>query len=241
MTSPIAEAYKMLRTNIQMEIFKGSMQNKIILISSSGPEEGKSITCANLAIAMAQAGNRVLLLDADLRRTSIYRIFGFNKKEAGLTDILRGTTQIEPTIKTFSDLLMGELGLDKTLSYPGIDSLSILLAGSAPHLPSELLGTKEMDDILETLKSKYDVIVIDSPPILAVADPVILASYVDCVILVYKVGKTARNAIMRAKMQLEGVNAPLRGVVLNNISREVEMRSAYYYHYKYYGEKKEKA
>jgi len=240
MASPISEAYKILRTNIQMEIFKGSMQNKIILVSSSGPEEGKSITCANLAIAMAQAGDRVLLIDADLRRTSVYKIFGLSKKETGLADILRGSVEVDATVKTFSDLLMGELGLDKTLSYPGIDNLNILLAGSIPQMPSELLGSEEMRNLLESLKSKYDIILIDSPPILAVTDPVILAPQADTVILVYKVGKTARNAIMRAKVQLEAINAPCKGVILNNISREVEMRSAYYYHYKYYGEKKEK-
>jgi Mrp family chromosome partitioning ATPase len=238
--SPIAEAYKILRTNIQMDIFKGSMQNKIILISSAGPEEGKSITCANLAIAMAQTGNRVLVIDADLRRTSMYRIFGLNKSDHGLADILRKTAELDETVKTFSDLLIGNLILDKALHYPGIDNLNILLAGSIPHLPSELLSSNDLNALLETLKAEYDVILIDSPPVLAVADAIILASRVDAVILVYKVGKTARNAIMRAKVQLEAVNAPCKGIILNNISREVEMRSAYYYHYKYYGEKKEK-
>lgn len=240
-TSPITEAYKILRTNIQMEVFKGSMQNKVILISSSGPEEGKSITCANLAIAMAQTGNRVLLLDADLRRTSIYRIFGFSKKDAGLSDILRNTVEAKQVIKTLPDLLMSNLGVDKTLTCLGIDNLNILLAGSISNLPSELLSSKEMLSLLGDLRSKYDIIIIDSPPILAVADPVIIASYVDAVILVYKVGKTARNAIMRAKIQLEAVNAPCSGIILNNISRAVELRSShYYYHYKYYGEKAER-
>jgi capsular exopolysaccharide synthesis family protein len=222
-----------------MEIFKGSMQNKTILISSAGPEEGKSITCANLTLAMAQTGSRVLLIDSDLRRTSVYKIFGFNKKDTGLSDILRNSVQINPTIKTFSDLLTNKVDVDKMLTYPGIDNLNILLAGTIPNLPSELLSSKEMDGLLETLKSKYDIIVIDSPPVLAVADPIILARRADAVILVYKVGKTARNAIMRAKVQLEAVNAPFKGIILNNISREVELGSTYYYHYKYYGEKKE--
>jgi tyrosine-protein kinase Etk/Wzc len=236
--SPVLEAYKILRTNIQMDIFKGTMQNKSILISSAGPEEGKSITCINLAIAMAQAGNRVLLIDADLRRTSIYRIFGFSKESPGLTDILRKTTPIGQAIKTFSDLLMCNLGIEQTLTFPGIDNLNILLAGTLPNLPSELLSSKEIDSVLKAFKNKYDVVVIDTPPVLAVADTLILAPHVDAVILVYKVGKTAKNAIMRAKAQLEAVNAPCKGVVLNNISRQVEMRSEYYYHYKRYDQKK---
>jgi len=236
--SPVLEAYKILRANILMDVFKGTMQNKSILISSAGPEEGKSITCVNLAIAMAQAGNRVLLIDADLRRTSIYRIFGFGKENLGLTDILRKTTPIEPVIKTFSDLLMCGLAIEETLAFPGIDNLNILLAGTLPNLPSELLSSKEINSLLETLKNKYDVVLVDTPPILAVADTLILAPHVDAVILVYKVGKTAKNAIMRAKAQLEAVNAPCKGVVLNNISRQVEMRSEYYYHYKRYGDKK---
>lgn len=233
-SSPVFEAYRILRTNIQTEVFKEKIQGKILLFSSSGPEEGKSITIANLAIAMAQGGLRTLLIDGDMRRSIIHSIFGI-KSEPGLCNVLRGTVEYKDAIRTITDILMGEAGFDEMLKTPGLDNLNILAAGSLPMVPAELLASPEMTTLLEESRDKYDVILIDSPPVLAVADPIILASKTDGVILVYRVGKTARSVLSRAKTQLVESGAQVKGIVLNNISPEIEMRYGYYYHYKYYG------
>lgn len=233
-SSPIFEAYRILRTNIQTEVFKEKIQGKILLFSSSGPEEGKSITISNLAIAMAQGGLRTLLIDGDMRRSVIHSIFGI-KSEPGLCNVLRGTVKYKDAIRTITDLLMGEIGFDETLKTPGLDNLNILTGGSLPMIAAELLASPEMMTLLEELRNKYDLILIDSPPVMAVADPVILASKTDGVVLVYRVGKTARSVLSRAKTQLVESGVQVKGVVLNNISPEIEMRYGYYYHYKYYG------
>ena len=235
-TSPIFEAYRMLRTNIQNEIFKDKEgQGKIILLSSSGPEEGKSITISNLAIAMAQGGIRTLLIDADMRRSTIHKIFGLENKEPGLCDVLRGSHKVEDVIRRFTDFLMGELGPEEALKVPGLDNLHILTSGSIPAMPAELLSSSDMDALLRTLRDKYDLILIDTPPILAVADTTIIADKTDGVILVYRVGKIARSVLMRTKTQLIESGAKVKGIILNNISLAIEMRYSYYYQYKYYG------
>ncbi len=233
-SSPAFEAYRILRTNIQIEVFKEKIQGKILLFSSSGPQEGKSITISNLAIALAQGGLRTLLVDADLRRPEIHNIFGI-KKEPGLCNLLRETIEFEDAVRTFADILTGEIGFNETLKIPGLDNLNILPCGSFSMLPAELLASSEMETLLQKLRDKYDLILIDCPPVMAVADAVILASKTDGVILVYRVGKTAKSVLFRTKTQLVGSGAQVKGIVLNNMSPEMEMRYGYYYHYKYYG------
>jgi capsular exopolysaccharide synthesis family protein len=224
----------MLRTNIQTEVFKEKIQRKILLLSSSGPEEGKSITIANLSIAMAQGGLRTLLIDGDMRRAVVHKIFGM-KNEPGLCNVLRGTIDSKDAIRTFADILTSEIGFDEALKIPGLDNLNILVSGSLPLSPAELLGSPEMATLLAKLRDSYDIILIDSPPVLAVADANILAPNVDGVILVYRVGKTARSLLYRTKTQLVESGAQVKGVVLNNISPQIEMHYGYYYYYKYYG------
>jgi len=235
-SSPAFEAYRILRTNIQAEVFKKEeMKRKILLLTSAGPEEGKSITISNLAISMAQGNLRTLLIDADMRRSVIHNIFGLKDKDPGLSNVLRGAVKLENTIRTFADILMGDLGFDEALKLPGLDNLNILTSGSLPTLPAELLSSPEMAKLLEYLKDKFDIILIDSPPVMAVADAAILASKADATILVYRVGKTARAVLARSKTQLTESGGLVKGIILNNISPEIEMRYGYYYHYKYYG------
>ncbi len=244
-SSPVFEAYRILRTNIRTEVFKKEeMKGKVLLFSSAGPEEGKSITVSNLSISMAQGNLRTLLIDADMRRSVIHSIFGIKDKDPGLSNVLRGGgVNPENAIRTFADILMGDLGFDEALKLPGLDNLSILTSGSAPTLSAELLGSQEMANLLDNLRERFDIILIDSPPILAVADASILASKVDGVILVYRVGKTSRSVLARSKMQITESGGLVKGIILNNISPEIELRYGYYYHYKYYGkyytEKKE--
>ena len=232
--SPIFEAYRILRTNIQVEVFKDKIQGNILLLTSSGPEEGKSITTSNLAIVFAQAGFRTLLIDADMRRSTIHSAFGLKNKEPGLSDVLKGIVKPEEAIRKFTDILMGVIGIDGVLKVPGLDNLNILTSGSSSTLTTELLSSKEMAAMLKRLRGMFDLILIDSPPVMAVADATVVASETDGVVLVYRVGKTARSVLLRTKSQLLGSGVQVKGLVLNNISAELEMRYNYYYNYKYY-------
>jgi tyrosine-protein kinase Etk/Wzc len=232
--SPIFEAYRILRTNIQVEVFKEKIQNNILLLTSSGPEEGKSITVSNLSIAFAQAGFRTLLIDADMRRSTIHSTFGLQHKEPGLSDVLKGTIKPEAAIRKFTDILMGVIGIDGALKVPGLDNLNILTSGSATTLTTELLSSKEMAAMLKRLRGMFDLILIDSPPVMAVADATVVAPETDGVILVYRIGRTARSVLLRTKTQLLSAGVNVKGLILNNISAELEMRYNYYYNYKYY-------
>jgi len=234
-SSPIFEAYRILRTNIQNEVFKGKEKGKILLFTSSEPMEGKSITASNLAIAMAQCNLRTLLIDADMRRSVIHKIFGLKRKEPGLSDILSGAIKIEEGIRNITDILMGDIGFTDAMKLPGLDNLNILTSGSSTNSPAELLQSSKIAPFLESLRERFDIIIIDSPPVLAVADTAILAPKLDGVILIYRVGSTSRHLINRSKMHLMEVGASVKGIVLNNLSPQIEMRYGYYYHYKHYG------
>ena len=233
-SSAVFEAYRILRTNIQTQVFKEKIQRKIILFTSSGAEEGKSITISNLAIAMAQGGLRTLLIDGDMRRATLHKIFGM-KNEPGLSNVLGGTIDSKDAIRTLADILTGEMGFDEALNIPGLDNLNILVSGSIPVNSVELLASPEMAALLAKLRDSYDIILIDSPPALVVADATILAPKVDGVILVYRVGKVPKALIYRAKTQLIESGAQVKGIVLNNISPQLEMRYGYNYYYQGYG------
>jgi len=216
--SPVTEAYRTLRTNLQFALPNKNGCNTI-LFSSATPQEGKSTSLTNLAVIWAQAGKKTLIMSCNLRHPSVYKIFGI-KKKPGITDILAGT-----------------ITWREALQDPGIDNLRILAAGPYPPNPSELLQSQEFDELLAELRQEFDIILFDSPPILPVTDAAIIASKVDAVVLVYFVGKAAREALLRAKMQLENVNANIIGIVLNDIKAEGKLAYTYYYHYqyKYYG------
>lgn len=235
--SSIFESYRMLYTNLRLDGFGGVMKNKIVQITSSSPEEGKTITSVNLAIAAAQEGAKTLLIDTDLRKSVIHKIFGFNK-EPGFTDLLLGSAELKNSLRGVVDILAAKaIDSDRLIKIPGIDNLSILTSGTPTMNVTQLLNSPALIALLRNLRQDFDVIFMDSPPTLAVSDPFAIASQVDGVILVYRVGKTSRDAISRIKVQLEGVNASIKGVVLNNISPDVKIYSTYYYHYKYYDDK----
>ncbi|HEU4963698.1 MAG TPA: CpsD/CapB family tyrosine-protein kinase [Bacilli bacterium] len=209
--SPIAEAFRTLRTNIQ---FAGvSKDLRTMMVTSSGPGEGKSTTIANLAIVSAQAGKKVLLIDADLRKPTVHRTFNVSNR-TGLTNMLIGQAEYGDCIRE-----TGQIRLD------------VISSGPIPPNPAELLGSQRMKDLLEQLKEHYDMIYIDTPPILAVTDAQLLASHVDGVVLVLSAGKVLRDHAKKAKALLNNVGANVVGAVLNN--KKVESESYYYY---YYGE-----
>jgi len=222
--SPVAEAYRSLRTNLQFS--KVDHKLRTILVTSAGPKEGKSTSATNLAIALSQAGQKVVLVDADLRRPVVHSIFGISKEE-GLTNYLMEAIPYEKLIKdTF------------------LDNMKIITSGVLPPNPSELLASKKMENMLDRLKNDFEMVVIDSPPVIAVTDAAILSTKVDGTILVVASGQTNKDALARAKTQLESVDSVLLGTLLNGVNVEGMYGSYYYYYYHHYyskpGQKKKK-
>ncbi|MCS7261117.1 MAG: polysaccharide biosynthesis tyrosine autokinase, partial [Anaerolineae bacterium] len=211
--SSIAEAYRTLRTNIQFSTL--DKPARTLLVTSPSTLEGKSVTSANLAVSMAQAGFKTVLIDADLRRPAQHKIFGL-PNQSGLTNALLQT---------------GEPSLDGHLQTTGIENLRVLTSGPIPPNPAELLGSAKMQALLQRLKEEYDVVIFDSPPALAVTDASVLATRVDGVVLVTDSGNTRRDMVVRARDTLRKVGANLLGGVVNRLSPR---SGGYYYHYYYY-------
>jgi protein-tyrosine kinase len=204
----ISEQYRTIRTNIQFSSVDESIRT--ILVTSSGPEEGKSTTVANLAVVFAQQGKKVLLIDADLRKPTVHYTFQLDNT-TGLTNVLTKQTQLQKAAVT-------------TL----VDNLSVLSSGPIPPNPAELLGSKAMEDMLEAALEQYDIVIFDTPPVLAVTDAQILANRCDGTILVIGSGKTQIEPAMKSKELLLSSKGKLLGVVLN---RKNAKDSQYYYYY----------
>jgi capsular exopolysaccharide synthesis family protein len=200
--SPASEAFRTLRTNIQFSSLDKPVRT--ILVTGVDAGEGKSTTLANLAVVMAQGGKRVVVVDCDLRRPTLHKVFGL-AGEPGLT-----TAILEKT---------GHAASQKT----AVEGLSLVASGPLPPNPSELLGSHRFEEILAALVNEADIVLLDAPPIVAVSDAAVLASKVDGVILVVSAGKTKRDLARRAKSLLEKVNAHILGVVLNNAPVERNM------------------
>ncbi|HWR09192.1 CpsD/CapB family tyrosine-protein kinase [Sporomusa sp.] len=211
--SPIAEAYRTMRTNIQFAKIDGDM--RVIMFTSAGPGEGKSTTTANTAVAMAQSGKKVIIVDCDLRKPVQHKIF--SKKNRGITNIL------------VEDCSVAEL-----IQNTDIDNLQVLTSGPIPPNPSELLGSAKMREIIECLKELADIIIIDAPPTVAVTDACVLAPSVDGILLVLAAGQIRPEMAQKAKELLLKANAHILGVILNRV--EIEEEHAYYYYY--YGNEK---
>ena len=210
--STVSEAYRSLRTNV---MFSSLERGPVMLITSAGPAEGKSITVANLAITMAQSGSRTLIIDCDLRKPRMHRIFNIPGNRGGFTEMIAN---------------LGSNGTRVTVKRTKIPNLDIIPCGKIPPNPSELLSSERTKLLIDALSKKYDKILIDSPPINVVTDPVILSQIVGGVIIVIRAGETGRDVIRRARDQILNVNANLIGGVLNS----VDMQKDSYYYYSYY-------
>jgi capsular exopolysaccharide synthesis family protein len=206
--SPITEQYRTVRTNLQFASVDEELRSMII--TSSGPGEGKSMTTANLAVVYAQQGKKVLLIDADLRKPTVHYTFRL--------DNLRG----------LSNILVGEHALEESVNSTDVDNLDVVSCGPIPPNPSELLASKKMKQLLEDAKLIYDIIIFDTPPVLAVTDAQILANIVDGTLLVIRSGHTEYEAATKAKEALEPAKAKLLGTVLND--REKKYANYYYYY-----------
>ncbi len=210
--SPIAEAYRVLRTNLRFTGIENP--SGALLVTSAGPGEGKTTTAANLAVTLAQSGRRVILIDADLRRPSIHKVFSL-PNEIGLSSLFLGDA---PTLESV---------LQPTL----VEGLSVITSGPLPPNPAEVLDSKQMNEILTSLRGQSDMLILDSPPVLAVADASILGSRCSGTVLVIDSGKTRSDVCRRAVETLTKTKGKLFGVVLNKLSAR---RAAGYYYYYYY-------
>jgi len=210
--SNVSEAYRSIRTSVVCSVPE-EKRLRTIVISSPNPQEGKTITLCNLGIAMANAGERVLLVDTDLRKPRVHKAFDFGNK-FGLTDFLTRNADFDAIIKRTA-----------------LDNLYIVPSGAHPPNPAELLGTKKMRLFLEKAAEQFDRVFLDSPPVTPFTDAALLARISDGFILVVRSGDTRRTIIPRTKQILSDVNANVIGVIINNV---LHRKHGYYYYYPYY-------
>ncbi len=209
-TSFITESYKLLRTNLNFKNLNNRYQ--VMLVTSAGKEEGKSTTISNLAVTFAQADKRVLLIDADLRLPQISTIFNINKRKNGL-----------------SNMLVDELPLESLVNkIEKLEKLEILTAGNKHVSPTELLNSEAFETFIKKCREEYDVILIDTPPVLSFADASIISNVVDGVLLVIAAHSTKKATIVEAKKNLDKVGAAVIGVILTKVKFK---KNANYYRY----------
>ncbi len=214
---PSSEAFRILRTNIEYLFYDNP--RKAVLMTSATMQEGKSTVISNLAIALAQEGKRVLLVGCNLRRPSMFRLFGL-ERGPGTADILIEKAQWQDCVRTVTDLILGGMAINDILKVPGLENLNFITYGQKPPNPVELLTSQKMNTFLSEAKEYYDIVLVDAPPILPVADSIVLSKKVDAVFLIYKVGKVPRNSLRLAKERLEAVSSSVLGVILNDIKPE---------------------
>ena len=212
--SQIAEAYRALRTSILLS--RTGQSTKVLMVTSALPQEGKTTTSVNLAIVLAQRDARVLLIEGDMRRAGISQVFDF-ESDTGLSTVLGGNTVAEVAIR----------------SVPGVPNLSVLPAGPVPLNPSEMLASPRMRDLLASLSSEFDYVIIDTPPVLSVTDAVLLSKLADSTLLVIRAGMTSKAALRRAYDVLAQVDAHIMGVILN--AADFTEPDRYYYGTRYRG------
>lgn len=205
-TSPVAEAYRTLRTGVQFAGIDRPLRT--VLVTSAAPEEDRATVAASLAVAFAQGGSRVILVDCDLRRPQQHALFGLDNSR-GLTTLLAGEARGEQTLDS------------------GVANLRLLPAGPTLANPVDLLGSQRFQDLLARLQAEADLLILDAPPVLAVADAAVLARRVDGVLLVFRAGRTKRDQAAKARSMLAKVKANVLGVVLTNAKVEPSLQKYY--------------
>lgn len=206
--SPVSEQYRTIRTNIQFSTLDNEIRT--LMVTSSGPGEGKSTTAANLATVFAQQGNKVLLVDADMRKPTVHYTFSLGNT-FGLTTVLTKQSNLH----------------DSTTQIDS-SNLYVLPCGPVPPNPAEVISSRAMDELMETALNEFDMIIFDSPPVLVVTDAQLLANKCDGTILVVSSNFTEKENAVKAKEQLTTSKAKLLGVILNNKKQD---KSQYYYYY----------
>jgi protein-tyrosine kinase len=206
--APVSEQFRTVRTNIQFSSVDQEL--KLIMVTSSGPGEGKSTTVSNLAVVFATQGKRVLLVDADLRKPTVHYTFNLSNT-TGLTNVLTKSASLAAAVSDTQE-----------------DNLFVLPSGPIPPNPAELMGSKAMAEFMAEAKKEFDIVLFDTPPVLAVADAQILATQCDGTILVLRSGESETEQAVKAKELLQSTNGKILGVVLNHVKLK---DSQYYYYY----------
>ncbi|GGG76392.1 CpsD/CapB family tyrosine-protein kinase [Paenibacillus radicis (ex Gao et al. 2016)] len=206
--SPFAESYRVLRTNIQFSSVDTQFQ--VLMVASAQAGEGKTTVISNLAAAYAQEGKRVLLIDMDLRKPSLHYFFS-QTNHKGLTS-----------------LLTGQLTTQDVVIQTQVPNLSLITAGPTPPHPAEMLSSQKMSQLMEELRRDYDIILVDTPPILAVTDGLLASVLCDGVILVVQASVVKKALVLKAKERLEHVQARIVGTVLNQLNRDDNLNVGYY-------------
>ena len=204
-TSPAAEAYRSLRTSVQFA--RQAHELRCLLVTSPASAEGKTSTLANLGAVFAQSGERVVLVSGDLRRPQLGELFGVDEKP-GLTSVLRGERTLEQALQ----------------QVEGYDGLWVLGAGAVPSNPAELLNGPGTRQLFATLRENFDLVLVDSPPVLPVTDALVLSAYADSTLLVVAAGQTRRNQLQRTAERFAQGKAPVVGIVLNEVTKENGVR-----------------
>lgn len=215
--SAASEAYKTLRTRLLLTSARAGART--ILVTSAQPEEGKTTTTANLGVALAEAGKRVILVSADLRKPRLHDFLGV-ANDVGLVNVLAG-----------------EIAVESALLKPGLDNLRVLPSGPAPKKPVELLGSQEMKRVLRQLREAADLVLIDTAPVLSVADAITLASTCDAVLLVASAEQSRTGAVEHARAELAHIGASILGSVLNKFDRSKTPGDYYYRGHYYYADR----
>jgi non-specific protein-tyrosine kinase len=206
--SPISEAYRTLRTNLDFAALDEEL--KTIVVTSAGGGEGKSTTLANLAVVSAQRGRRVVLVDADMRRPTLHQLFGLDN-QAGLTTMMMDDSALTAP----------------PLQDTGIEDLAVLTSGPLPPNPADLVGSRRIEDVIAMISQDADQVLFDTPPVVAVTDAALLATKVDGVLLIVGAGKTRREYVRTAVQRLEQINARLIGTVLTNVQMGAGLKGYY--------------
>ncbi len=212
-TSPVSEGFRGIRTALYFKTH--GQRHNVIQVTSPNMGDGKTTLITNLAVSIAQSGRKVLIIDADLRRPRVHRSFGLAGK-IGLAEVIAGTAE-----------------LDEAIQITVVPNLSVLPCGRRPQNPAELLTLPQFEDVIDDLRSAFDFVLIDTPPLLAVSDPCIIAPRVDGLLLTIRLSKNGRPSAERARDLLVGLRANCIGVVVNGVGKHGSMSGYGYEHYKY--------
>jgi Mrp family chromosome partitioning ATPase/uncharacterized protein involved in exopolysaccharide biosynthesis/cell division septation protein DedD len=208
----VSESFRGLRANIQSACGEGKI--KTIAVTGSNPGEGRTMVSSNLSISLAQAGLKTLLVGADLKNPDLSERFSLDESP-GLTDILLGSSQWEETVKTVTEMIIGGMTLEKVIMTPGLDKLNVITRGALPDKHGELLGSKRFGEFLDAVRNVYDVIILDSSPILSSADSATLSANVDGTVIVYNPVKVSVRTLKRTLAQLSRVSSNIMGIAFN--------------------------
>ncbi|MDD5709220.1 MAG: polysaccharide biosynthesis tyrosine autokinase [Candidatus Marinimicrobia bacterium] len=216
--SPISESFRSLRTNLELSVPADKPLTSLV-VTSAGAAEGKSTVIANLAIAYAQFGMKVLLVDGDMRKPTIHKMFSTPKKP-GLANMITKRSK-----------------LDESIFKTEIDNLYVMPAGSLPPNPSELLGSKSMKELFTQLKKQFDKIFFDAPPLMAVTDAALIGAQTDGILLVARAGEAQKEVVVHLQQEMKNTKIPIAGTVLNDVNPKNTSSGYYYYYQRYYFDK----